>query len=183
MCLPVHWHYFGLVTKFLEERLLALGIIDRDTIALARGINQPELKWLGNVRVSDLVKLRLENENEDFRKRLKTSISELNDASLSNLNRVTSEISRVIASLLIEHDKSIRQIQDKYQSKYKDLAITASVTMAATLVPALAPLVGVAAPLGIGGKYLRDKISERSALDKASKSLMGVLSSAREVSP
>jgi hypothetical protein len=183
MCLPVHWHYFGLVAKFLEERLLTLGIIDRDTIALTQGINQPDLKWLGNVPVSDLVKLRLENENEDFRKRLKTSISELNDASLSNLNRVTSEISRVIASLLVEHDKSIRQLQDKYQSKYKDLAIAASVTLAAILVPALAPLVGVAAPLGIGGKYLREKISERSALDKASKSLMGVLSSAREVSP
>ena len=52
--------------------------------------------------------------------------------------------------------------------------------VAAMLVPALAPSVGVAAPLVLGGEYLDAKQSERKDQRKAAHSLMGVLAEAKK---
>jgi hypothetical protein len=155
-------------------------VIDDQTISTIRAINQPELAWLGNLSVSDLVRLRLEHENESFRKELKSQLSELHGANLSDLNRVTAEVSRAISSLISKHQREIAQIQQRYQKSFTNIAIAASVTFAATFLPALAPFIGPIAPLAIAGSYLRDKISERAELKKAAGSLMGVLASAEK---
>ena len=180
LCLPAQWHYYSIACKFFEQRLKAQGILDETTINIVRGINQPELKWLGNIPVEALVDLRRNNENEEFRKTLKARISDLHGAALSDLNRVTSEVSRSITSLLASHDKQIVEIEKKYQSKYRNILIGSCATVAALLVPALAPIIGVSAPLVIGRTYLDAKISEHKDRGKASRSLMGVLAAAKE---
>lgn len=180
VCLPSHWHYYSLACKFFEQRLRAQGVLDERTINTVRSINQPELKWLGNIPVEALVELRQNNENEEFRKALKDRISELHGAALNDLNRITSEVSRSIASLLAAHVKQTADIEGKYQSKYRNIAIGSWVTLAASLVPALAPVVGPIAPLAIGRKYLDTKLKEREERAKAARSLMGVLAAAKE---
>jgi hypothetical protein len=180
LCLPVQWHYYSIACRFFEQRLKSRGILDETTINTVRGINQPELKWLGNIPVEALVDLRRNNENEEFRRILKARISELHGAALSDLNRVTSEVSRSIASLLARHDKQIAEIENKYQSKYRKIAVGSWATVAALLVPALGPIVGVGAPLAIGATYLGAKLDERKERANASKSLMGILAAASE---
>jgi hypothetical protein len=180
VCLPAHWHYYSLACKFFEQRLKAQGVLDEATINTVRGINQPELKWLGNIPVEGLVDLRRNNENETFRKALKDRISELHGAALSDLNRITSEVCRSIASLLNAHNGRIGEIEKKYQSKYRNIAIGSWATLAATLVPALAPIAGITAPLALGGTYLNAKLSERKERAKAARSLMGILAAAKQ---
>ncbi len=180
LCLPAQWHYYSIACKFFDDRLKALGLLDERTVKAVRGINQPELRWLGNIPVEALVDLRRNNENEEFRRVLKAGISELHGAALSDLDRVTSEVSRSVTSLLVGHEKQIARIEEKYQSKYRKIAIASWATVAGLLMPALAPLIGVAAPLAIGGTYLDTKMSERKERTNAAKSLMGVLAAAKE---
>ena len=178
MCLPAHWHYYSMTARFFEQRLKVRGILDEGVINTVRGINQPEFRWLGNIPVSDLVELRRNNENEEFRKTVKARISDLHGAALGDLNRVTSEVSRSLASLLAAHDKHAAEIVTKYESKYRKIAVGSWVTLAATLMPALAPMVGATAPLAVAGTYIATKLSEREERAKAAKSLMGILSAA-----
>ena len=180
LCLPAQWHYYSIACRFFEQRLKAQGILEESTINIVRGINHPKLTWLGNISVEALVDLRLNSENEEFRRILKGRISELHGAALGDLNRVTSEVSRSVASLLAGHGRQIAQIQAKYQSNYTKFAIASWASVAALLVPALGPFIGVGAPFAIGGGYLDAKLSERKELAKASKSLMGVLAAAKE---
>jgi hypothetical protein len=169
--LLVQWHYYKLATRHFEEQLKTLGLIDEQTISTIRAMNQQELSWLGNISVQDLVRLRLDNENESFRKELKNQISELHGANLSDLNRITAEVSRAISSLINKHQRDIREIQQKYQRSYGGTAIAASITLAAAFVPALAPFIGVA-PLAIAGNYIIDKLSERADRHKMARSLI-----------
>ena len=180
VCLPSHWHYYCMACQFFEQRLKLRGLLDQATIDTVRAINQPEFRWLGNIPVDQLVTLRHNNENEEFRRQIKDRISELHGARLNDLNQITSEVSRSIASLLLDHQKQMAALEDKYQSKYRKIALGSWVTLAAMLVPALAPLVGVLAPFAIGGEYIHTKQSERKESAAAARSLMGVLAAAND---
>ncbi len=180
LCFPSQWHYYSMSCRFFEEQLKACGALNEQTIKTVRAINQPDLNWLGNVPVEALVDLRRNNENEQFRRSLKERVSELHGAAVSDLDRITSEVSRSISSLLAAHDKQIATIEEKYSHKYRNIAIGSWITVAAALVPALAPFLGVSAPIVLGGQYLDAKISERKDRAKAACSLMGVLAAAKE---
>lgn len=103
----------------------------------------------------------------------------LQEASLDDLNRVASEVSRAISSLVIEHQNTIRAIQEKYRRHDIHNVLLAGITVAATIVPTLAPLVGAAPLLLPLGKIAWDKVSEQLNKKQASRSLMGVLAEAR----
>src|SRR5712692_1953651 len=70
LCIPGQWHYYTTCTTAFEERLRKQGLHEEKTISAARAINQPNLSWLGNNPMRELVRLRKGNENESFRKRL-----------------------------------------------------------------------------------------------------------------
>jgi len=55
------------------------------------------------------VRLRLNNENEDFRRRLNDFVHGLGEASLQDLDRVTAEVARGIGSLLIDHQQQLKK--------------------------------------------------------------------------
>ena len=57
-----------------------------------------------------LVEMRLNNENERFREHLSNPISVLSEVSLSDLDRVLSEVSKGIGGLLNEHRSEARKI-------------------------------------------------------------------------
>jgi hypothetical protein len=134
------------------------------------------------VPVESLVELRRNNENVAFRTRLGQHLSFLHDSSLDDLDRVVSEVGKGIASLITEHQAEIKRIQQKYRRKHAHTAVMAWATAAASLIPALAPFLGVVAPLplgfGLALKYGIEKIEERSETKRAAKSLMGILASA-----
>lgn len=183
-CLSSHWHYYSLCANMYKRRLQDKSLLSPDTSSILQSLNTPNLQWLGNVPISALVELRKNNENECFRTHIAKYTKELNSASVSDIDRVSAEVGRGIASLLAEHQKQIHAIESKYSRLHTQTAIGGWITLAALLIPSLAPFLGIIAPLGgsgILGKYVLDKSNERCEKNKAAHSLMGILASAKNV--
>jgi hypothetical protein len=179
MCLQAHRHYFSLCGQVSEGRLVESSLLDSATVATIRAMNVPKLDWLGNIPVKDLVHLREENENESFRQKLNEYTRELNAASLRDVNRVASEVSRALSSLLQEQKKRTREIVERYDSRHIGTALALGLTLAASFVPYLAPIVGLGPSLFGPLKYANDRISETRELARAGRSLVGVLAAAK----
>ncbi len=178
LAVDAQWHYYTLVTKALSETLAEQGLLSPTTTALLRALESGRFQWLGGVDVPALVKLRMNEETKPFRDRLNGMISELHASRLEDLDRVSAEVARGIASLLAEHQKKIRTIEDKYRRLHGLTLAASAASLAATLIPALAPFLAVAAPLVLGLGYAKNKLDERAERREAACSLLGVLSSA-----
>lgn len=159
------WHYYSLISQFLAEQLLLRGDIDAQTTAMLRSMNDPKRRWLGNIPITQLLELRLNKANEQFRMNLQQSVSKLHQASLKDLKGVVASVCREIVSLFAAHDEKILEIQEAYKSRYKDFTVKDCVTPAAAVLPALAPVVG-----------LSDRwTSDEKQRDEPGRSLLGIL--------
>lgn len=174
------WHYYSLVTRVFSETLASEGLLSPATVALLRALETDKFRWLGNVPMSALVRLRVDDETKQFRERLNEFVNELHSSRLDDLDQVASEVSRGIASLLGEHQKRLASIERKYQRTHILTLGASIVTLAAAFIPALAPFVGLTAPGALVLKYARDKLEERNERKEISRSLMGVLTSAAD---
>ena len=178
MPLAVHWHYFQLCSRLFERRLKDLGLLQEETVAEIRSLETPSHRWLGDLPMDGLVQLRLRGENELFRARMRDFTGALQGSNLSDINRVAAEVSRAISALILEHQKTIREIQEKYDRHAIHTALLAGVTLAATIVPTIGPLFGGVALLAPAGKFAWDTLSKQLDRRAASRSLMGVLAEA-----
>ena len=129
--------------------------------------------------ISTIVELRKRGENEQFRSRLRQYSMQLHETSLGDLNRVASEFSRGIASLVIEHQNEISNIQEKYKRKNIHTALLAGITTAATFFPSLGPFLGGTALLAPIGKFSWDLISKTLEKKQISHSLIGILAAVK----
>lgn len=178
LCIEQQCHYYRLCTDALVGDLVQRSKLSPHTTAIIESLSRPEFGWLGNVPVESLVELRRNNENATFRNRLGQHLGFLHESSLDDLDRVAAEVGRGITNLVREHHADVERIQQKYQTKHAQTAILTWATVAASLFPALAPFLGVTAPLGLAVKYGLDKSQEHAETKRAAKSLMGVLAAA-----
>lgn len=178
LCVEQQWHYHELTARAVQDRLASAGVIDEVAVRNLRALETPPLHWIGNIEVSDLVRLRQANENEQFRRELEANVAALRGASLEDLGRVAAQIGHAIASLIADHRHQVAQIQQKYRDKHVQTMVTGWVSAGVAMAPVLGPFIGAGAPLAVAGKYIWDKYSERQELKRASQSLMGILSRA-----
>ncbi|MDI7230303.1 hypothetical protein [Leptospira santarosai] len=169
-----HWHYHNLLSVANNRTMN----VSQETLSLSKSLNSFRMNWLNNISVNDLIILRKNNENEKFRKDLFKQLEILDEASLSDIDKVTNEVSRTISGLLNNYNKEIEEIKDKYQLKYKQLLAATIVSSTAQLIPLLQPFTEIIPPIISALKYSYDKLEERHILKKQSKSLMGIFSSA-----
>ncbi|MBW0435192.1 hypothetical protein HGB47_16390 [Leptospira yasudae] len=169
-----HWHYHELLSAANNNKLK----VSQETIALSKSLNSFRMKWLSNISVDDLIILRKNNENEKFRKDLFKQLEILDEVSIGDIDKVTNEVSRAISGLLINYNKEIEDIKDKYQLKYKQLLSATIVSSAAQFLPILQPYTSLVPPVVSALKYGHDKIEESHLLKKHSKSIMGIFSKA-----
>lgn len=176
MCVDAHWHYYKLCSKMFENNLLESNLLKPKTVNTLRALADGNFEWLGNVPIEALAKLRENNENEEFRKKISGFVTELHDSTIDDIDRVAAEVGRGISSVLSENKKKIQEIETKYRRLYEQTAIASWVTLGATFIPSLAPF-AAAVPV-LAGKYAWDKIGEIRDKKQVSQSLMGVLASA-----
>ncbi len=179
MCLEQHAHYFRLVSQVGSARLERLGALDHKTGALVNALGSRRLQWLGGLSADILVKLRMENENELFRRRLSNSINRLHESNLGNVDQIAAEVCHEIEAAIAEHDRNRRDIQEKYKRIHGQTAVLFIATVGAALIPALAPLLGCVAPFVLVAKYGLNKITELAERRALTQSLVGVLASAK----
>lgn len=183
MCTEAHAHYFKLCADVFNDSLADNTAISAENLSALRALDQPEFKWLTNVPIEVLAKLRADGENEDFRRRIAEYVGQLHECKLEDLDRVSYEVNRGIRSLLQEHDKAVQALDTKYRRKFGKMALTNWIGVAATFYPALAPFladpVTTSAALVAGGYYLKEKIAQLRESRQLSRSLTGVLARAR----
>ena len=66
--------------------------------------------------------MRLNNENEQFRKSLAESTSILRDADFEDTDRVAAEVASGIGGLLNDYRSEAKRLEEKYRRKYSGLA-------------------------------------------------------------
>ena len=179
LCIEQQAHYFKVVSELNTSRLEQVGLLDRSTRALLAGLGSERLAWLSSVPIQDLARMRADNEHEAFRKRLATSLANLHDSALADVDRVAAELCREIDSGIAEYNKAVRQIESKYASRHGQTLAGAAVAGLGLLVPTLAPFVGPLLPMAVIAKAGWDAWEGFSDKREQSRSLMGVLAIAR----
>jgi len=175
-------YYFKLCASATEDFLEDHEVISPATRATIEALSQQQFEWLSNAGVDALVEMRLNNENARFRDQLSKATSELNEASLSDLNRVSSEVARGIGGLLNEHRQSARKLEEKYKPKYGSLAAAGWVSCGALLLPHLSPLIASIPGITLAGKYVQTKVEQRREKRELASSLLGILATATNAS-
>jgi len=179
MCLEQHAHYFRLVSRASSARLEKLKLLDPRTVALVNALSSRRLRWLGSVPADTLAKLRLDNENVTFRKRLAASAGKLHESLLDDVDRVAAEVCHDLEGAIAEHEKELRSIQEKYNRVHGQTAVSALAAAGAALIPALGPLLGGTASFALAAKYGHDKVAELADKRALTQSLLGVLAAAK----
>lgn len=175
------WHYYSLCAKMYSGKLEQNYLIEPATISILRALQHSNLRWLGNVPIMALTELRKNNENEKFRRELEGYTKRLQETTLDDINRTAAEVGHGLSSLLASHEKEIQSIEDKYKSLHTQTAIGAWTSLSALLIPTLAPYVSGLTFTAATVKYATDKIAEIKEKKNSSKSLLGVLASARNI--
>jgi hypothetical protein len=179
MCLDQHAHYYKIVAAANNARLAKDGLLDPKTKALIEALSSQRLDWLGNISVETLKRLREDNENISFRKRLQDAVGRLHESLLTDIDKVAAEVCHEIAVAIAEHEKQQRDIQAKYKHVHGQTAVMAVAAAGVTLFPALAPFLVNVAPFALLTKYGYDKVSESEEKQVLTKSLVGVLATAK----
>lgn len=172
-------YYFKLLASLKEDALEGQQIISAETRAAIDALSQKDLAWLSNVGIDALAEMRLNNENESFRERLSKATSLLADSDLGDMDRVVAEVTRSIGSLVNEHRQEAMKIEDKYKPKYSGMAVKGWLSVGAILIPHLAPLVSMVAPVLLAGHYAQTKAQERCEKRALANSLLGIVATAK----
>jgi hypothetical protein len=181
LTIEAQWHYYEMAARAEAEELVRESILTPGAFTTLRAIQDPNLKWLGDIPSEVIAELLERGENREFRHRLKQFTEQLHSVAPQDLEGTTKEVMLGINSLIAEHQKEIHDIQDRYAPKYKSILLSGVVSAASflpALAPILAPIVPVVAAGGVAASYARDKLQERAETKKARSSLLGVLAAA-----
>jgi hypothetical protein len=172
-------YYFKLSAKARNDSLERGSTISATTRASIDALATQQFEWLSNATIDALVEMRLNNENERFRKRLAESTSILRDADFEGIDRVAAEVTSGIGGLLNDYRSEAKRLDEKYRRKYAGFAGAGWLSLGAFLIPYLAPLVAPVAGLSLAGKYAMTKIEEKGERKDLANSLVGILANAQ----
>lgn len=176
--LEPHYYYFQLCSQLMTNELEQYGAINPQSTKILQSLNSAHLSWLGNISTKDLIKLRQDNCNEDFRKQIKEYFDTIENTRFDEINKVVPEVGRAISSLLTDHDKKAKLIIDKYERKYAITLGASVLTLGVDFCAFLAPHIGTFTTLGPIGKLVVDGYNHYRDYKLLKNSLFGVLSSA-----
>ncbi|MBW1938615.1 MAG: hypothetical protein JRI67_07610 [Deltaproteobacteria bacterium] len=177
--LPQHFHYFQLLSQGNNTKLQQTGLLKAETFVALQSLLSPNLAWLGNIPINELARLREENCNEEFRKRLASYIDELSVEKIDEIDKASLEVARGVSALLVEHEKKARQIAGQYEKKHVATLGMSILTIGAVLCPWLAPYLGASISVAPIAKYSVDVINRAMDYKRLARSFTGILSYAK----
>lgn len=173
-------YYFKLLSDLNAERLSKLGLLTGTTGAVVKSMGSERLGWLSNVPVDALIQLRRDAGNIEFRKRLDSAVGRLNETSIADIDKVTTEICSEIEYSIAENQKLVRKIEASYSQKLLKTTGMALGAAACAFVPSLAPYIGPALPFAVAAKLGWDAWDRHVDKREQSRSLLGILATARQ---
>lgn len=191
LCMPAHWHYFEVCSGTAARELVEQRVLNEQTYQTLRAMHDDSLGWLANVPVRGLLELRIKGEHVALREELKRQTSQLAAAGGVGLDEVVREVNHGLSVLVQRQQKAIKEVEERYKSKYASTVtgalLGAGAGAAMLLMPSLALVAGITAPaaaavgalVGGGGTLAKEKAAEVVEKRNVSKTLVGMLATAR----
>lgn len=173
-CMEAQWYYHHLVSNMFSGILNSINEKMINPIDSYIQLNNKHFDWLSNLTIKELVRLRKDGVNEEFRSKIKQALDHLNNSEIKDANNVAIETAKVISSLLYDHQRNIREINKKYFEKYGKNLIVTGTGIAASFIPTIAPF-AILTAVSAGATLIWNIKDHVSSLKKQSKSLMGIL--------
>ena len=173
-------HYFQICSGMANQRIFNINQSDAKTLSILSALMNKRLDFLANINDEQLSFLRTTNENVEFRRKLREFINSLPETKLDDLGYVASEVCSHVESLISQHEKQIDSINKKYGAKHKNTALLSAAGLTVTMMPALAPFLGAAIPMGLATKYIGNKLEEVQEKKILSGSMMGIFALAKK---
>lgn len=180
LCVDAQAHYFQLCSGMANQRIFNINKLDTKTLSILSALMNRRLDFFANINDEQLSFLRTTNENIEFRRKLRELINSLPETKLDDLGYVASEVCSHVELLISKHEKQIDSINKKYEAKHKKTAFLSVTGLAVTMMPALAPFLGAAIPIGLASKYIGDKFEEVQEKKILSGSMMGIFALAKK---
>lgn len=178
LCIDSQAHYYKLVTSMNNSFISNWNNQDSQTEGIVKALTNPRMSFLSNIPYDQMISIRQSNENIQFRRELRGLVNSLSSTNVEDVDLVASEVCFHIELLISKHRKELENIKSKYQAAYKHNALIGSASLVVAMTPVLAPLAGLGL-VATGGSYIKSKLAERDELNRASRSLMGIISLAK----
>lgn len=172
--LPVQWHYFDVCYNMRAKQLEAAGQLSAKTIKMVKSFSQEDMAWLGQIAVEDLVRLRGEMANINFRKSIGSIMGDLESCSPQKIDYSLSNAVTAMQKLLVEHDQELIKLDEEYRRKNVQTLTGLTISLGAAFLPWL-PVVGAVAATAAATKFAVDAVEQKMKRGQMSKTMMGVL--------
>ncbi|MDH5447608.1 MAG: hypothetical protein OEX01_01195 [Candidatus Bathyarchaeota archaeon] len=165
-----------LVFKHLEKRPLS-----KDMLIL-NALQQEELKWLGNVPLNKLKKMRERGELQEMRDFLRQNVKNIHNVSDEEFVEVGRQVKYNLEEAFKRHDSEVKGLNEKYKRRYAigraSVVVSGSLGVISTLYPPLALAASVASTIiGSGSlmQMVKAFISKREQLEALQKKPVAML--------
>jgi len=179
------WHL--LKWRFMKDcrafsRKIGIEGISVDSLVLT-ALQLDNFRWLGNVPLHGIIKMREEGELQNIRDILSREIENIKSVSDEDFVKVVAQVKHNLEEAFNRHRTQVKRLDETFRKKYDfdvaSLLVTGSLGVVSALFPPLAMLTGV-----IGGgsitKIIHDVLEERSKRAELRRKPMGLLFQAYE---
>lgn len=168
-------------SRFLSGRF-ELGGVSRDSLVM-NALSLDNFRWLGNVPINGIVRMREEGELQNLRDILSRGVKEIETVNDEDFVQVTNEVSYNFSQVFKRHRTQVKRLDEKFKRKYHfdvaSLLVTGAISVSSALFPPLAMVAGI-----IGGgsitKIIHDILEERSKRTELKRKPTGLLFEAYE---
>lgn len=156
----------------ISENLLVLNALQMD-----------EFKWLGNIPINSIVKLRQNGELQDIRELLQKEVEEVKNCKYEDLHDVTSQVNYNLKNAFRKHQSEVANLDREYKKRYKidvsTLVVGGCLAVAGTVFPPISIIGRI-----VGGSSIIDILSSLKNKEKQIQEMknrpIGLLLEARE---
>jgi hypothetical protein len=163
-----HWSFLSSIRDGYYEEEWAKHIPLQES-ELASYAFRTGFKWLDPISLSDSIKLREADVNQEMRNGLRASRAALRSASLEEFpeaaKRFESQVKEFVSGFSESSKKMLADSRRKLGMSYLSLIGSGSLAVAAAAFPAIMPLtvISTVAGVGLGGKSMRDIVNAHLA--------------------
>lgn len=167
--------------KLINEKF-KLGI-DKDSLVL-NALQLDDFKWLGNVPIDEIFKLREKGELQEIRNIFRTEIKEIENCSDEEFNDVVNQVKYNLETAFKKHQSEVSGLEQKYKRKIKmdkaGLLVGGTISAVSSMFPPLTALGMLIGGAG-GADFLRTYIEYRKEKEELRKKPVGLLFNAKNI--
>jgi len=108
-------------------------------------LTQDCFKWLGNIPIEVLIKLRQDGELSNFRLIINENLNKYRTAKIDNLDEIAKDINYELSNLFKQHERTINEIHKKFKTEITVDAVKLATSGLIGIIGAAYPPVGVLA--------------------------------------